>query len=521
MQDLNIYNLQFLVSQLVENRIDLHIAAADQSLYWQVKPISVQCFAECGDKAAARTIDLPLGIGLQSFCLNCYTCTCLQLMQADNLVLHMEHVQMVTQGYKNSVPPMNRFGEAAPAPDIGSTRHPTLVLHCENNKNVLSAVVTLNSAWEAILAHCLSEEFQNNLCMIVVADTNAGNRPGLSIHKAVDNNLKVRCLVDKVTTKQGMQDSSIDKRVQITLRLRICFAILPFLRGVVTKQSLCNVKIKVPSCQGRCNHAAVDGVGLLLLSTMADDSVYELSSSESDDSIVDDNVDGMIKNIVENNSQFNKFMVMSPELMKQKEKNRKAKEKRLQKKKHKAAEKADDNDLPPTPKRAKNGKAKVELEDDSDPPTELTEYIHVLKPLPALPALPPPKSRSTKSKPEVHEIGFKVLLKQIGTRCDKIVIISMPGPCKPAADAPIQSFLSMSVNLIPPQFWDTNDNDNSNKAEAGPSDGVFDYTELKARTTKESMSFDRSVVPYVEELKKRWPENSAGKQIYTDELGYQ
>ncbi|KAJ7880569.1 hypothetical protein B0H14DRAFT_3434438 [Mycena olivaceomarginata] len=296
---------------------------------------------------------------------------------------------------------------------------------------------------------------------------------------------------------------------------------------------------------------------------MADDSVYELSSSESDDGVADDDVDGMIKKMVENNPQFNKFMVMSPELMKQKEKNRKAKEKRLEKKKRKAAEKADDDDSAPTPKRAKNGKAKAELEDDSDPPTELTGYIHVLKPLPAL---PPPKSRSTKSKPEVPyisrgpfnfdsncsfdsfvtilatslpcapshivlektewkpqtpanrpplplggEIGFKVLLKQIGASRDKIVIISMPGPRKPAADAP---------------FWDTNDDDDGNKAEAGPSDGVFDYTELEARTTEESvneqkMSFDRSVAPYVEELKERWPENGAGKRIYTDELGYQ
>ncbi|KAJ7358077.1 hypothetical protein DFH08DRAFT_801926 [Mycena albidolilacea] len=292
---------------------------------------------------------------------------------------------------------------------------------------------------------------------------------------------------------------------------------------------------------------------------MADDSVYELSSSESDDSVADDDVDGMIKKMVENNPQFNKFM----ELMKQKENNQKAKERRLEKKKCKAAEKADDDDSAPTPKWAKNGKAKAELEDDSDPPTELTGYIHVLKPLPALPPL---KSCSMKSKPEIpyisrgpfnfdsncsfdlfvtilatslpcapshivlektewklqtpanhpplplgSEIGFKVLLEQICTSCDKIVIISMPGPRKPAADAP---------------FWDTNDDNDGNKAEAGPSDGVFDYTELKARTTEESvneqkMSFDRSVAPYVEELKERWPENGAGKQIYMDELGYQ
>jgi hypothetical protein len=57
---MSIYNLQFLVSWLAENRMDLHIAAANQSLCWQVKPISVQCFMECGHEAAARTIDLPI-----------------------------------------------------------------------------------------------------------------------------------------------------------------------------------------------------------------------------------------------------------------------------------------------------------------------------------------------------------------------------------------------------------------------------------------------------------------------------
>jgi hypothetical protein len=36
---------------------------------------------------------------------------------------------------------------------------------------------------------------------------------------------------------------------------------------------------------------------------MADAAVYELSSSESDDGVADDDVDGMIKKMVENNPQ--------------------------------------------------------------------------------------------------------------------------------------------------------------------------------------------------------------------------
>ncbi|KAJ7340566.1 hypothetical protein DFH08DRAFT_811783 [Mycena albidolilacea] len=288
---------------------------------------------------------------------------------------------------------------------------------------------------------------------------------------------------------------------------------------------------------------------------MANNSVYELSSSDSDDGIADDDVDGMIKKMVEDNPQLfisthlvsisiNKFMVMSPELMKQKENNRKAKERRLKKKKCKAAEKVDDNDSAPTSKRAKRGKVKVELEDDLDSPTEFTGYIHVLKPLPAL---PPPKSRSAKSKPEVQYISCGLFNFDSNCSFDLFVtILATFLPCAPShivlektewksrtpANHPplplmwqdwIQGPRKPAADAL---LWDTNDNDNNgNKVEAGPSNGVFDYTKLEARTTEESVneqkiSFDRSVAPYVEELKERWPENSTGKQIYTDKLGY-
>jgi hypothetical protein len=39
-------------------------------------------------------------------------------------------------------------------------------------------MVTTNSAREAISTHCFGEEFQDSLCAIIVADTNAGNQPG-------------------------------------------------------------------------------------------------------------------------------------------------------------------------------------------------------------------------------------------------------------------------------------------------------------------------------------------------------
>jgi hypothetical protein len=35
------------------------------------------------------------------------------------------------------------------------------------------------------------------------------------------------------------------------------------------------------------------------------------------------------------------------------------------------------------------------------------------------------------------------------------------------------------------------------------------------------LSFDKAVAPHIEELKERWPENAAGKRIYTDEKGFQ
>jgi hypothetical protein len=51
-------------------------------------------------------------------------------------------------------------------------------------------MVTTNSAREAISTHRFSEEFQDSLCAIIVADTNAGNQPGFSVDKAVDNDLE-------------------------------------------------------------------------------------------------------------------------------------------------------------------------------------------------------------------------------------------------------------------------------------------------------------------------------------------
>ncbi|KAJ7844344.1 hypothetical protein B0H14DRAFT_2585204 [Mycena olivaceomarginata] len=61
------------------------------------------------------------------------------------------------------IPSLCSLLEAAPAPDIESTKHPALVLYRKGNKNILSIMVTSNSAQEAILAHCLTPEAKTNM----------------------------------------------------------------------------------------------------------------------------------------------------------------------------------------------------------------------------------------------------------------------------------------------------------------------------------------------------------------------
>ncbi|KAJ7714555.1 hypothetical protein B0H14DRAFT_2644410 [Mycena olivaceomarginata] len=287
----------------------------------------------------------------------------------------------------------------------------------------------------------------------------------------------------------------------------------------------------------------------------------------------------MIRSIVTKNPRASKWMVMSPALMKEKEKQQKRKKQRQDKKaeKKRQREDEDDTDDDDMPKAKKKGKKKADNEDDPRlPPVELTGYIHILKPTPTLPSRsrtkPKPESlyikrgpfqfmfncsfntfdtsiaktlpcsashlvlEKTEWKPQTPanraslplggNIGFEVLQKQICVTKDKIVIITMPGPQKPAEDAPSNERR---------QFWPTNDDsDDSSGAggSAGPSKTAhgakqeFDFAELEATSTEESvaeqkLSFDKAVAPHVEELKERWPENDAGKRIYPDDKGFQ
>ncbi|KAF7371778.1 hypothetical protein MVEN_00034400 [Mycena venus] len=303
---------------------------------------------------------------------------------------------------------------------------------------------------------------------------------------------------------------------------------------------------------------------------MADNDIYELSS-DSDDGVADNDVDGMISSIVAKNPKVSKWMVMSPALMKEKEKQQKRKKKRLEKQAEKKRQREDEDDADDDTKPKKKGKGKAQPDDEERHVVQLTGYIHVMKPVAALPS-----SRSrTKVKPEDQYIqrgpfkfmsncsfdefvtamantlpcfpthivldktewkpqtpanraplplggedGFNVLRTQISTTRDKIVIITMPRPRKPTADV---------------LFWDTPDTGDAAKdasGEAGPSNigkakQEFDFSELEASTTEESvadqkMSFDKAVAPHVEALKEHWPENDARKRIYTDKkTGFQ
>ncbi|KAJ7832158.1 hypothetical protein B0H14DRAFT_3712722 [Mycena olivaceomarginata] len=295
---------------------------------------------------------------------------------------------------------------------------------------------------------------------------------------------------------------------------------------------------------------------------MTDGDYDELSSGS--DGVADDDVDGMIQSLANKNPAVTKWMVTSPQLMKQQEKLCQARQKRKEKKdkkkenKRRRDEDDDDDDGAPKPKK----KAKQDEDPLDYPIVPLTGYIHVMKPTTTL-----PKSRGTKVRPEDSyiqrgpfqfisdcsfdefitlmstvlpcdpsyivlekvawkpqtpanraplplggDIGFRVLQRQISLSKDHIVIISMPDPRKPVEDTPDTG--AGGNNLL------------GAGAEAGPSSAVkpkaeFDYAQLEASSTEEAvaeqkMSFDKAVAPHVEELKEHWPENDAGKWIYTD-----
>ncbi|KAJ7185986.1 hypothetical protein C8R46DRAFT_1025906 [Mycena filopes] len=295
-----------------------------------------------------------------------------------------------------------------------------------------------------------------------------------------------------------------------------------------------------------------------------DDNTIDIMSDLTDE---DENTTPMdaVKRLVTEKPELGKWFVSSPELMKKQEKNQKAKERRANRKR-KADEETDD--VAPAAKKGRKGKDKAIADDAGEEPAAiLTAYIRLIKPSP-----PPSSSRSrSKPKPETlyiqrgpvqfsstcsldeflfivaqalpcapgsiiqaktewkpqtpanrpmlplgGTIGFAVLQEQISKSKDKTVIVCMPGPQKPAEDAP---------------FWDLTGVDGVG-AQAGPSKlaGVvqkgFDFDELEATNVADSvaeqkMSFDKAVAPHIEDLKDRWPENEKGVRVYTDDKGYQ
>ena len=172
--------------------------------------------------------------------------------------------------------------------------------------------------------------------------------------------------------------------------------------------------------------------------------------------------------------------------MKKQQKTQKAKESRTPKKRKKLED--SDEDLAPP---SRKGKKKAKAVDEDDNTISLTGYIRVLKPTPALPPSRP-RARQPKANPETlyitrgpfkfssncsfddflsilsqtlpcpsanivldktewkpqtpanramlplgGAVGFEVLQEQISECKDKTVILCMPGPRKPAEDAPV------------------------------------------------------------------------------------
>ncbi|KAF8170166.1 hypothetical protein K438DRAFT_1773779 [Mycena galopus ATCC 62051] len=269
--------------------------------------------------------------------------------------------------------------------------------------------------------------------------------------------------------------------------------------------------------------------------------VMEIFDSDFD-GVADDNVDGMVEQMVAHNPQstlqVSKWMVMSPSLMKQKEKQQKQKLKCTEKRNEKKR-KTDENDVTSDdnekPKHKKKAKAMEEDEEEQIPIVLITGYVHIMKPPPSL----PPKSRS-KPKPETLYISrgpfnfmsncdFNTFLSAMAAAllCNPVHLVldkTTWKPQTPANQAPLP--LGGAAGL---KFWDTNEAGGSANAEAGPLNtggDQFDFSELDTTSLEESVgeqkiSFDKAVAPHIEELKEHWPENDEGKQIYKDEKGFQ
>ncbi|KAJ7714415.1 hypothetical protein DFH07DRAFT_763049 [Mycena maculata] len=117
------------------------------------------------------------------------------------------------------------------------------------------------------------------------------------------------------------------------------------------------------------------------------------------------------------------------------------------------------------------------------------------------------------------DIGYSVLRTQMAERVkDCIVIISMPGPRKPADNVPVSFYIYICGQLLT-SFRP------SHSTTSTPSVG-FDFDELEATSAEDSVAqqkvtFDKAVGPKVDELKERWPVNDRRMHIYTDGKRFQ
>ncbi|KAJ6453922.1 hypothetical protein C8R45DRAFT_944839 [Mycena sanguinolenta] len=218
------------------------------------------------------------------------------------------------------------------------------------------------------------------------------------------------------------------------------------------------------------------------------DSDINQLDSDGDDNLADNDVDGIIQQMVDQNPV--------PQVMKEKEKKEKGKKKQLEKRKREK-ENEDSNDAAGPSKRKKaKSKAKEDKvnDDDDEPLVQLTgnDFEQSCEAYLRLQESSLHERRVNRPfLPLGGTVGFGTLKTQTSASRDKIVIVKMPG------------------------------------AEAGSSKAAeFDYSELEAVSTEESVvqqkvGFDKAIEPHIEQLKEHWPENDAGKRIYTDGKGFQ
>ena len=76
-----------------------------------------------------------------------------------------------------------------PAPDVRTTACTTVMLHPFCDTNVLSSMITANSARSTVAGLAVMKEEKNSFCTIVVMDTNANNKARMTVNEGMLNQL--------------------------------------------------------------------------------------------------------------------------------------------------------------------------------------------------------------------------------------------------------------------------------------------------------------------------------------------